>query len=96
MELDHSFTFALPHEDFTVTNAYVRQQFGLPEGRTDFSLLEIWQLAPKAAAELDRFSQNKPATWTAAAVRTVVHVAIAAARNAPHGIAQVVEVIAGA
>jgi ABC-type transport system involved in cytochrome c biogenesis permease subunit len=64
MELYHGFTFAQPHADFTVTNPYVRQQLGLPEGRTDFSFLEIWQQAPKAAPELDRFSKTKAETWT--------------------------------
>ena len=65
MELFHSFNFALPHEDFSIADTAVRQKLGLPADRADFSFLEVYQQAAKAAPELDRFTKAKPETWTA-------------------------------
>jgi ABC-type transport system involved in cytochrome c biogenesis permease subunit len=65
MELFHGFNFALPHEDFTITDPAVRTRFDLPADRTEFSFLDVYQQASQVAPELDRFTKAKPETWTA-------------------------------
>ena len=65
MELFHGFTFAAPHEDFTITNAYARAQLDLPAGQQDFSFFDIYQRASRTSAELEQITRSKPETWTA-------------------------------
>lgn len=62
--LGASFRFALPHPDFTITNAALRAKMNLPEGQESFSFFDIYQRAHQFAPEIQQISEKPPESWT--------------------------------
>ena len=65
MSLRHAFQFAVPHPDFSVSNAALRARLQVPEGVTNLSFLEVYDRASGFASEVQALADADPATWTA-------------------------------
>lgn len=64
LSLRYSFQFALPHPDFSVTNAAVRARLKVPDGVEFLSFLELFERAPTFSQDVQTMAQADPATWT--------------------------------
>ncbi|MCO5061038.1 MAG: cytochrome c biogenesis protein CcsA [Kiritimatiellae bacterium] len=63
--LGASFRFAVPHPDFTVTNAVLRAQLNLPADQENFSFLDMHTHAKSLSADIQRLAARPPESWSA-------------------------------
>ena len=63
--LMHGLGFALPSEDFSVTNPAARALLGLEPDQTRLSFLDIFLKGERLSPEVEVISKKEPGTWTA-------------------------------
>ncbi len=62
--LGASFRFAVPHPDFTVTNAALRARLGLPDGQQEFTFLDMHRYAKSLSGDIQQLAARPPESWT--------------------------------
>ena len=66
IRISQTLLFAIPHQDFTITNSETVRQLQLPDGRTEFTYYEIASCSQSLQKLLQQFANKPTESWSAA------------------------------